>query len=225
MVISRYFKSNLKLNFLKIKESGSTGGGLLNGIATGIPDGITVLLVVITGLSKASAGNALLLKVGWLALATGALTMGISAYFTNRSERKHFTDDLRNKELKEKQFLANLGIGEDIQQMAQEEIRKDNEKWSHLMHTPPLPYSAFKNGLTIAAGYIIGGIIPLLPFMGNDRTDALSCSWFIALISLLVFGYIKGKQTGGNPWLTALRVTLIALLATACIYAAVAVVN
>ncbi len=57
----------------------------------------------------------------------------------------------------------------------------------------PDPKRARTSAFTIALSYIIGGLIPLAPYMvmGNVRTG-LIMSCLVTLIALTVFGYVKG---------------------------------
>jgi vacuolar iron transporter family protein len=54
--------------------------------------------------------------------------------------------------------------------------------------------------LTIAGGYFIGGLIPLLPYIVVDRHEIiLGLYWSIVIMfgALFVFGYAKTGITGG----------------------------
>lgn len=80
----------------------------------------------------------------------------------------------------------------------------------------PDPKRATKSALNIGLSYVFGGIIPLSPyiiFIDNPPADALKWSVMATLICLFIFGYFKSKITGINPWVGALRVTLIGALA------------
>lgn len=58
----------------------------------------------------------------------------------------------------------------------------------------PEPKRALKSALTIAGAYVVGGFIPLSPYMfsGNART-ALWVSVILTLAVLLVFGYVTAR--------------------------------
>jgi VIT1/CCC1 family predicted Fe2+/Mn2+ transporter len=63
---------------------------------------------------------------------------------------------------------------------------------------------------TIAGAYIVGGLIPLAPYMVlASAQTALLASVGVTLTALLVFGYIKGLYTGTRPLRSALQTTLI----------------
>jgi VIT1/CCC1 family predicted Fe2+/Mn2+ transporter len=49
--------------------------------------------------------------------------------------------------------------------------------------------------------------------------EALKISALFTLLCLFIFGFFKSKITGLNPWLGALRVTIIGALAAGCAFA------
>jgi predicted membrane protein (TIGR00267 family) len=80
----------------------------------------------------------------------------------------------------------------------------------------PDPKRAFTSALTIAVSYIVGGLIPLSPYilLPVART-ALLTSVVVTLLALLVFGFIKGHFTGTRPLRGGLQTALIGGLAAA----------
>ena len=66
----------------------------------------------------------------------------------------------------------------------------------------------------IAASYIVGGLIPLAPYiMINNIGLALQISVVVTLLALFVFGFVKGRFTGLNPWRGGAQTVLIGGLA------------
>lgn len=62
-------------------------------------------------------------------------------------------------------------------------------------------------GLTIGAGYLIGGIVTIIPYIfKHDPFVALRMSVVITLTVLFVAGYWESKLNGGEGWTNALRV-------------------
>jgi VIT1/CCC1 family predicted Fe2+/Mn2+ transporter len=74
----------------------------------------------------------------------------------------------------------------------------------------PDPARALKSALTIAASYIVGGMIPLTPYLVlHNSTDALHVSVGGTLMALFIFGYIKGNFTGLKPIRSGFQTALI----------------
>ena len=85
---------------------------------------------------------------------------------------------------------------------------------------PPDPGRARRSALTIALSYIVGGLIPLSPYVLLSRiTSALTASVVATLLALLVFGYVKARFTGISPLRGGLQTTLVGGLAAGAAYA------
>ena len=78
---------------------------------------------------------------------------------------------------------------------------------------------ALWSALTIAISYILGGLVPLSPYMFFPvATDALAASVVITLVALMGFGFAKGYFTGSKPFISALQTTFIGAVASAAAY-------
>lgn len=83
----------------------------------------------------------------------------------------------------------------------------------------PDPRRALQSALTIAIAYILGGLVPLIPYMFIPRAqDAVLASVVLTLLALLIFGYAKGYFTGNKPFRSALQTALIGALASAAAF-------
>src|SRR5258708_10620283 len=76
------------------------------------------------------------------------------------------------------------------------------------------PKRASVSALTIAASYIVGGLIPLAPYiLLSDVQKGLYFSVGVTLLALAVFGWVKGRFTGINPFKGGLQTVVIRGLA------------
>jgi VIT1/CCC1 family predicted Fe2+/Mn2+ transporter len=200
-------------------------------VVIGMSDGLTVPFALAAGLSGAVDSTTIIVIAGIAEIAAGSIAMGLGGYLAGKTEMDHYQTELRreydevekvpHREKQEvKDFFANLGLSEDMQQQATEEVIKDKEKWVDFMMKyelglqKPDPKRAIKSGLNIGLAYVVGGLVPLSPYFFLDEPiAALRYSALVTLICLFVFGWLKSKFTGINPWAGALRVTLIGALA------------
>src|SRR4029077_14562986 len=86
----------------------------------------------------------------------------------------------------------------------------------------PDPKRALRSAVTIAGAYIVGGFIPLGPYIAlPTASTALVLSVAITLFALAIFGYVKGRFTGARPWRSSIQTVLIAGVArgAACLLA------
>ncbi len=154
-----------------------------------------------------------------IAIVAGALIMSLSAYFTTRTEGEHFNEDVETKDLKERKFLSDLGIGKDIQDIASEEIKKENDQWSNFIEQAQDGEKTMRNAASVMIAYLAGGMVPVLPFLvTNDLPTALTISAIITFVFLLIMGFIKSRINKVKPWGTIIRLLMYTALAAACAY-------
>lgn len=83
----------------------------------------------------------------------------------------------------------------------------------------PDPKRALLSAITIAMSYIMGGLVPLLPYMVIPSAgEAVVASVIVTIIALLIFGFAKGYFTGDRPLMSALQTALIGAIASAAAY-------
>ncbi len=203
----------------------------LTDIVIGMSDGLTVPFALAAGLSGAVDSTNIIMIAGIAEIAAGSIAMGLGGYLAGKTEQDHYNSEvkreyyeiehLRHREIEEtKEFFASIGLSEELQDRATEEIAKDKKNWVDFMMKyelgleKPDPKRATKSALNIGLSYIAGGLVPLSPyFFIQHPVDALKVSVIVTLICLFIFGYFKSKITGINPWSGALRVMLIGAFA------------
>ncbi|NCT73180.1 MAG: iron transporter [Chitinophagaceae bacterium] len=208
----------------------------LTDIVIGMSDGLTVPFALAAGLSGAAASTSIIVIAGIAEIAAGSIAMGLGGYLAGKTEQDHYQTELKreyeevdNSTEKEKQevksFFANIGLSEEMQEKAVEEIARDRDQWVAFMMKhelgleKPDPRRATKSALNIGLSYAIGGLVPLSPyFFTTHPIDGLKISAVLTLIFLFIFGFFKSRITGVNPWAGALRVTLIGALAASAAF-------
>jgi len=205
-------------------------------VVIGMSDGLTVPFALAAGLTGAVSDSSIVVIAGIAEIVAGSIAMGLGGYLAGKTENDHYNSELKREyeevekvpELEKKEvrdFFENLGLSEDIQVKATEEIAKDKKQWVDFMMKfelgleKPDPRRASKSALNIGLSYAVGGIIPLSPyFFIADSKEALKFSVVATLICLFVFGYFKSKITGVPVLSGALKVTLIGALAAAAAF-------
>ncbi|RZC86928.1 hypothetical protein C5167_030277 [Papaver somniferum] len=104
-------------------------------------------------------------------------------------------------------------------------LRKKPQAWLDFMMKfelgleKPDPRRALESAFTIAFAYVLGGLVPLLPYMFiPDAVKAMLTSVAVTLIALLFFGFVKGHFTGNRPFRSAFETALIGTIASAAAY-------
>lgn len=78
---------------------------------------------------------------------------------------------------------------------------------------------ALQSALTIAISYIMGGLVPLLPYMIIPiAREAVIASVVLTLVALIIFGFAKGYFTGDQPFKSAIQTAFIGAIASAAAY-------
>jgi VIT1/CCC1 family predicted Fe2+/Mn2+ transporter len=209
---------------------------VLRDIVIGMSDGLTVPFALAAGLSGAVDNTGIIVIAGIAEICAGSIAMGLGGYLAGKTEQDHYAtelkrefyevDHLRHREIEEtKEFFANIGLSEELQDKATEEIAKDKKQWVDFMMKyelgleKPDPARARKSALNIGISYIVGGLIPLSPyFFVTVPSDGLKMSVLVTLLCLFIFGWFKSRITGVNVWWGALRVTLIGAAAAAAAF-------
>jgi VIT1/CCC1 family predicted Fe2+/Mn2+ transporter len=83
----------------------------------------------------------------------------------------------------------------------------------------PDPTRARISAWTIALSYMVGGLIPLLPYIFiDDILTALWASVAVTPVALFVFGAVKSGFTGISPWRGGGQTVLVGGLAAAAAF-------
>ncbi|OQP62197.1 VIT1/CCC1 transporter family protein [Niastella populi] len=218
------------------KEKHLASSAMLTDIVIGMSDGLTVPFALAAGLSGAVSSTGIIIIAGIAEIAAGSIAMGLGGYLAGRTATDHYNSELKREyeevELvpeKEKEevrgFFENLGLSEEVQQKAVEDIARDKKKWVDFMMKyelgldKPDPKRATKSALNIGLSYAVGGLVPLSPYFFIDTpVEALKLSAIVTLICLFVFGYFKSRMTGVSPWAGALKVMLIGAVAASAAF-------
>ena len=218
------------------QEHHSTGSDFIKDIVIGMSDGLTVPFALAAGLSGAVSNTGLIVLAGLAEITAGSIAMGLGGYLAGKTEADFYNSELRREyeevdslpeeeKLEVKSFFQELGLSEDIQQKAVEEITRDKDKWVDFMMKyelsldRPDPKRARNSALNIGLSYVVGGLVPLSPyFFVQSPPEALKISVVVTLVCLFIFGFFKSKVTGVNPWGGALRVALIGAAAAAAAF-------
>lgn len=217
-------------------EQHFTAGDTIRDIVIGMSDGLTVPFALAAGLSGAVSTTSIIVTAGLAEIAAGSIAMGLGGYLAARSDAEHYVSERRREalEVKEKteaekaevrDILIAYGLSEEESRPVVEALSKRPEAWIDFMMRfelgleKPDPRRALTSAVTIALSYIVGGLIPLSPyiFLPVART-ALLVSVVATLLALLIFGYVKGHFTGTHPVRSGIQTALIGGLAAAAAF-------
>jgi len=213
-----------------------TAGEIVRDIVIGMSDGLTVPFALAAGLSGAAAPSSIVVTAGLAEVAAGSIAMGLGGYLAARSDADHYENE-RKREADEivnvpdteadevAEILANFGLEPSEYWPVVEALRKRPDAWIDFMMRfelgleKPDPARALQSALTIAGSYIVGGMIPLLPYiLIPEALKALKVSVIVTLVALFIFGYVKGRFTGLRPIYSGIQTAFIGALASAAAF-------
>ena len=217
-------------------EQHFTGGEKVRDVVIGMSDGLTVPFALAAGLTGAIAASHIVVGAGLAEIAAGSIAMGLGGYLAARSDAEHYASERRREqeEIVEKprvetqeviEIFEQYGVKPDDSARLVEALKRNPEEWVNFMMRfelgleKPEPRRALRSAATIAASYVVGGLVPLWPYMmmANAR-EALLFSVAVTFAALALFGYIKGRFTGANALRSALETLIIGGLAAAAAF-------
>ena len=125
-------------------EQHMVGTETVRDIVIGMSDGLTVPFALAAGLSGAVSSTNLIIVAGLAEIAAGSIAMGLGGYLAGKTEVDHYESELRREyhevenlpdieKQETKEFFSSLGLSEEMQQKAVEEVSKDKDTWVNLM--------------------------------------------------------------------------------------------
>jgi vacuolar iron transporter family protein len=193
-----------------IKES-----NYIRDVVFGFGDGVNTSLGIVAGIGGATVGVDIVILAAMIGMFTGAKAMAVQNYLAVKSQKEILESEIKREEYeienkpederkeiemiyKEKGFT-----GEELN-MVVNTITSNKKVWLKTMLTEELGLnleiigSPLKGAIVMFISFLIGGILPILPyFMVKigliNNFAALMVAISISLISSFVIGAIKGR--------------------------------
>lgn len=217
-------------------EKHFTASESVRDVVIGMADGLTVPFALAAGLSGAVNSTGVIVVAGLAEIAAGSIAMGLGGYLAARTDREHYASErarefreIREMPAAERQEVAVVfrGYGLDDEQAAPvvSAICSDPDRWVDFMMRyelgleAPDPGRAVRSALTIGLSYVVGGLVPLVPYMTTGNVlKGLAVSAAVTLLALFGFGVVKGRFTGIRPLLGGLQTVGIGGIAAAAAF-------
>ena len=202
-------------------------------------DGLTVPFALAAGISGTAAvagGTSIVVVAGLAEIAAGSIAMGLGGYLAGRTDADHYNSEME-REIRETvelpaqeteevaEVFRGYGLAEEHVATVVSAIASDQKRWVDFMMRfelgleEPEPKRARNSAFTIAISYILGGLVPLTPYMlFHTAGEALAVSASVTLLALFIFGYVKGRMTGIPPLRGGLQTVAIGGLASAAAF-------
>lgn len=188
----------------------------LTDILVGASDGFTIPFIVVAGMTGALLSVNAIIIAGIAAAFIGGIAMGAGAYMGEKEQ----LDETGELSPREEEILRRIGLGEDIKEQLAAEAAKEKDEFNELAASYELPED--RNALskirtsafTVGIAYLIGGLIPVLPFLLiNEQIHALVYAAIFTLVCLFVLSFFRAQRTGRNGLYGALRPVFLTIAA------------
>jgi len=211
-------------------------GELVRDVVIGMSDGLTVPFALAAGLSGAVSNTHLIVVAGIAEIAAGSIAMGLGGFLAAQGDAEHYRSErlreereiverTRDEEEEIYEIFEEYGVDRVESGPVLEALKRNPTAWVDFMMRfelgleEPEAGRARTSALTIACSYIVGGLVPLLPYILMDAAaKALLVSVGVTLVALFVFGGVKGRLTGAGAGKSALQTTFIGGLAAAAAF-------
>ena len=213
-----------------------TSSAVVRDVVIGMSDGLTVPFALAAGLTGAIDATHIIVTAGLAEIAAGAIAMGLGGYLAAKSDAEHYAKErerekrevaeIPHEEMREvAEVFQAYGLTEDETWPIVQALRRQPKNWIDFMMRfelgleKPEPRRAYMSAITIASAYVVGGLIPLSPYIASDTASAaLLFSVVFTLAALLTFGFVKGRFTGMKPVRSALQTAFIGSVAAGAAY-------
>jgi VIT1/CCC1 family predicted Fe2+/Mn2+ transporter len=224
-------------------ESHFESSEMVRDVVIGMADGLTVPFALAAGLSGAVNSTHVVVLAGLAEIAAGSIAMGLGGYLAARGDAEHYGNErlreereiverVKDEEEEIYSIFEEYGVERTESESVLQALKRNPKAWVDFMMRfelgleEPHENRASQSALTIAFSYILGGMIPLLPYMmASSASEALMISVGITLFALLVFGAVKGRLTGAGAFRSGLQTVLIGGLAAGVAYALAKALN
>ena len=208
-----------------------TSSEVVRDVVIGMSDGLTVPFALAAGLSGAIQEAGIIVTAGLAEIAAGSIAMGLGGYLAAKSDAEHYAAEekrehqevreIPREEMREvSEIFREYGMTDEEIHPVVEAMSQRPKQWVDFMMRfelgleRPDPRRARISAAVIAGAYIIGGMIPLAPYMlFHTAHTALMISIGVTLLALAIFGFVKGHYTGARPLKSMIQTTVTGGLA------------
>ncbi|HSD05243.1 MAG TPA: VIT1/CCC1 transporter family protein [Nitrosopumilaceae archaeon] len=176
----------------------------------GFGDGINTSLGIVAGVGGADISSNIIILAAIVAMFTGAKAMAVQNYLAVKSQREILHSEIEREKWemenvpeKERQEIRDIykakGFSGNELETIVNKITSDKKVWLDTMLTEELKLnleivgSPLKSALRMFGSFLIGGILPIVPYFFADGYIPLFIAIGVSLSSSFVIGAIKSK--------------------------------
>lgn len=213
-----------------IHHQNTISTALIREAVFGMEDGMVSTFGAITGIATSTGNPFTVIVSGCIIIAVESISMAVGSYLSSKSERAIDERKLEEEKIElsqypheEKEELIGMYLVEGWpKHLAREmaEVASSNKKLflkemaiHELKVFPDNLESPFKNAIAMGFSYVIGGMIPLLPYMLLSLSFAIYFSIPVTLLGLFILGIITTRYSKRSWWKAGLEMLVLGAIA------------
>ena len=219
---------NERMEQAQVEEQHPHGGDWLREIVFGLNDGLVTTLVFILAVSAVAPTHLVLVALG--ELFAGGVSMGLGGYLASRTahdvlekriatERHEIAHEPEEERAELRAIYHGKGFSGRLLHDVVQHITSDDERWLRSMISDELGVlegqreRPWVQGLLVGASFMVGALVPLIPFLLALPRPQL---WAYALTALtaLLLGAVKARYTLKGPLRNGLELLAIVTVGT-----------
>ena len=194
----------------------------------GVQDGLISTVGLLAGIQGATESNAVVIITGLTAMFAGAISMAAGSYLSSSAEKEIFDKELREAEMlaEREPYLAAEGLLKALNQEGRLGSRATASSnsccGSRRFFSEPFKrrFSVLGSAeinrplqaaLVMAASFIVGALIPIVPYFVLKGTAALYFSIALSALTLFGMGVFKGRLAGKSQLRSGMQFFAIAV--------------
>jgi VIT1/CCC1 family predicted Fe2+/Mn2+ transporter len=210
------------------RRAPAPNASLLREAVFGINDGLVATVGLVSGEVLSGQSRPSILIAALSAVGAATVSMAIGSYLASTSQNDFARRQVHEQKLRIRhdpareraavdQILDEMGVGEHIRRAVAVRITEDRRRWLRFLVRERLGLHEnrtehpVQNGLTMAAGVVLGSIPPVLPFLlPITEVSARNAAWILSLLAAFALGAVKGRLTHTRMWRSGLQFMLLA---------------
>jgi VIT1/CCC1 family predicted Fe2+/Mn2+ transporter len=208
----------LKANVSFHSQEHVPGSGVVREVIFGFNDGLVSTFALVAGVSGAVMSNAIVLLAGVAGMLSGAISMGLGAYISSKSQMEVYRREIEREkqEIEEKPSHEKAEIreiyrrkgfkGKELENIVKK-ISSNKDVWLQVMMVEELGLgiqrfdNPVKLGAVMFVAFVVGALIPVVPYVViNEVPAALQVAAALSLVGLFAMGSAKTVITK-RSWL------------------------
>jgi len=203
----------------------TAAGGLLSAyllgyVLTQIPaglaaDNLPTRRVIVAGLAEMIAGGVSMFLGGY----TAARAVAEAYYYQVGIERQEIENEPEEERSEVRRMYRDRGFRDPLLDSIVRHITADNERWLHVMvrdelgSPPEEGPSAWQSGLAVGLAFMLGALVPVLPFLGHVPSASLLAAG-LSLCALAVTGALRSRYSEKSAWRSAGEMVFVGVIGT-----------